>query len=325
MDLNLKSATPFAQYQLVEVQFGAPYVDVDVPHQLMPPTPEHVFYTPVSGAQAGVVYHDLSGSRRAWRDGVLSLRCSVADARVKLLLWVGHDLPDLLEVGPPAVTPPAPVIPTTFDAAAIVSGVFDTARIPTITDGMLDTVAATRLTGTIDGARIPDPLPAVSGVNLTNLNLASVWPVGSIYISVTPTNPATLFGFGTWVAFGTGRTLIAIDAGQAEFDTVEETGGAKTVALTVADLPSHAHPGSTGATTLSPNPHSHLYDVINTQAGTGVARPRPELPGVGSQTYGTRDTSLAASTTVTVAAEGGGGAHANLPPYIVTYMWKRTV
>jgi hypothetical protein len=31
-----------------------------------------------------------------------------------------------------------------------------------------------------------------------------VYPVGAIYISTLSTNPATLFGFGTWAAFGAG-------------------------------------------------------------------------------------------------------------------------
>jgi hypothetical protein len=55
-----------------------------------------------------------------------------------------------------------------------------------------------------------------------------VWPVGSIFLSVVPTNPATLLGFGTWIAFAAGRVLAGIDAGDADFDSVEETGGAKT-------------------------------------------------------------------------------------------------
>ena len=47
------------------------------------------------------------------------------------------------------------------------------------------------------------------------------WPIGSVFISVVSTSPATLLGGGTWVAFGAGRVLVGLDAGQTEFDTVE--------------------------------------------------------------------------------------------------------
>jgi hypothetical protein len=58
------------------------------------------------------------------------------------------------------------------------------------------------------------------------------WPVGSVYIAVDSTDPATRFGGGTWAAFAAGRVLVGLDAGQTEFDTAEETGGAKAVTLT---------------------------------------------------------------------------------------------
>jgi len=54
------------------------------------------------------------------------------------------------------------------------------------------------------------------------------FPVGFIFISVDPTNPATSLGYGTWVAFGAGRVLVGFNSGDTDFDTVEETGGAKT-------------------------------------------------------------------------------------------------
>ena len=61
--------------------------------------------------------------------------------------------------------------------------------------------------------------------------LLAVWPIGSIYTSVTSANPSTLFG-GNWEAFGAGRVLIGLDSADTDFDAVEETGGAKTHTLT---------------------------------------------------------------------------------------------
>jgi len=125
-----------------------------------------------------------------------------------------------------------------------------------------------------------------------------VYPVGCIYISVVATNPNTLFGFGTWTAFGAGRVLVGIDAGQSEFDTVEETGGAKTHTLQTTEIPSHTH-------------------VITSQtATTGAAT---------SYEHGTLDTSSAETeATEVTGATGGGQAHNNLQPFIVVYMFKRT-
>jgi microcystin-dependent protein len=71
---------------------------------------------------------------------------------------------------------------------------------------------------------------------------------------------------------------------------VEETGGAKTHTLTTPEIPAHTH--SLG-----------YVDALN--AGGSV---------------GTRAFPGAANT----GSAGGGGAHNNLQPYIVVYMWKRT-
>lgn len=120
----------------------------------------------------------------------------------------------------------------------------------------------------------------------------AAYPVGSIFISTVSTNPGTLLGFGTWAAFATGRTLVGIDAGQTEFDTVEETGGAKTHTLVEAEMPAHTH-------TQSPGGLTNFAPVASS--------------GVG----GTSNSSPTGST-------GGGGAHNNLQPYVVVYMWKRT-
>jgi len=124
--------------------------------------------------------------------------------------------------------------------------------------------------------------------------LKKVYPVGCIYTSTVSTNPNTLFGFGTWSAFGAGRTLVGIDSGDTDFDTVEETGGAKTHTLTVAEMPAHRHPmaRADGGTT-------YQYSYKN---------------NIGHPTSGVAYTESA----------GSGSAHNNLQPYIVVYFWQRT-
>lgn len=229
------------------------------------------------------------------------------------------------------------------NAADITSGELDAARIPNLD-------ASKIATGTLDAARIPnlDASKIATGTMSTarlgsgsanntkflrgdstwqtppSFDASSVWPVGSIFISVVSTNPATLLGFGTWAAFATGRTIVGIDAGQTEFNTVKETGGAKTHTLSINEMPQHNHSGSTVAIT-DPG-HKHSIETVGFNEGTGALRRRLAETPPGTQTDGdpinTNTTGITA--TLTIANQGGGAAHNNLQPYIVVYMWERT-
>jgi hypothetical protein len=142
--------------------------------------------------------------------------------------------------------------------------------------------------------------------------LQLLYPVGSIYTnSSVSTNPGTLFGFGTWTAFGAGRVMVGLDAGDTSFDTAEETGGSKN-AIVVA----HTHTG----TTDSSGSHAHTYTAPSGNqilgAGTNSA--------LFTTTTGTTSTAGAHTHTFTTDSTGSSGTNANLPPYIVVYMWKRT-
>ena len=156
------------------------------------------------------------------------------------------------------------------------------------------TVAATTVTATtVTASGNVNTTGGELQINGTNV-LEKVYPVGSIYINASvSTNPATLLGFGTWVAFGAGKVIVGLDSSDTDFDTAEETGGAKTHTLTTSEIPSHTHSLST-----SDNP-----------GGTGAIEVAGGAP----------------TSTQTTQATGGGGAHNNLQPYIVAYMWKRTV
>ena len=127
------------------------------------------------------------------------------------------------------------------------------------------------------------------------LSAKKMFPVGSIFITVINTNPQTFLG-GTWVAFGQGRTLVGVDASQTEFSTVQKTGGAKTVTLTVNQIPNHSHTLDGGGVTVA--------------GGSTYNRPL----SAGSGTAG-----VYVSSSV-----GGGQAHSNLQPYITVYFWRRT-
>jgi hypothetical protein len=85
--------------------------------------------------------------------------------------------------------------------------------------------------------RIIDLLPeyATEIVSAIDGELGPQWKqqfqVGALYVSISPTNPATTLGYGTWSAFGTGRVLVGVDTGDTDFDAVEETGGSKTATI----------------------------------------------------------------------------------------------
>jgi microcystin-dependent protein len=136
------------------------------------------------------------------------------------------------------------------------------------------------------------------------------WPVGSIFMSVSSTNPANYFG-GTWSLWGSGRVPVCVNTSDSDFNSSEKTGGSKTVTLTTSQMPSHTHTiyqgMSDGRTSVKFGGH---------YSSTG-----------GSNIYNTsvRGTTNDETTNIVKAlSTGGGSSHTNLQPYITCYMWKRT-
>lgn len=156
---------------------------------------------------------------------------------------------------------------------------------------------------------------------------ATVYPVGSIYMSVNPTNPSSYFG-GTWVAWGAGRVPVGINTGDGNFNTVEKTGGASTVTLTEAQMPSHTHAKGTLATASG---GAHTHNLQNQKAPWGLDGGGNRVIVDATSGYSAvtnKATTSAGAHTHTIsgatAAAGSGNSHSNLQPYIVCYMWKRT-
>jgi hypothetical protein len=137
-----------------------------------------------------------------------------------------------------------------------------------------------------------------------------IYPVGSVYTNASvSTNPATLLGFGTWVAMGSGQVLVGYSSGDSDFGTLAQTGGEKTHTLITAELASHTHTDS-----------GHLHTIpawLNASGGGGDSR--AYFPSGGTST--TRDTG---TSTANLSNTGSGTAHNNIQPYIVVYIWKRT-
>ena len=131
------------------------------------------------------------------------------------------------------------------------------------------------------------------GAGGASVNLLSVYPVGAIYLSVSSTNPKTLFG-GTWVQIKDRFLLAAGTTYKAG-----ATGGEAAHTLTASEMPSHNHA------------------VYYPNAGAA------DHSAPGNYPDGPSDSTYYAIGSYTSSA-GGGTAHNNMPPYLAVYVWKRT-
>lgn len=139
-----------------------------------------------------------------------------------------------------------------------------------------------------------------------------LFPVGAIYSATVSTNPGTLLGFGTWTAFGAGRVMIGAGTGGGATYTAGSTGGSKD-AITV----SHTH---TATSSVTDSGHNHTVSLPAGSGGSGNI-------ASGGSTLGSTSTSTATtgiSVSTSISTTGSSGTDANLPPYVVVYMWQRT-
>jgi microcystin-dependent protein len=110
------------------------------------------------------------------------------------------------------------------------------------------------------------------------------FPIGYIYISTSNVNPSTYFG-GTWEQI---KDVFLLSAGSSY--TAGNTGGAATVTLTTAQLPSHSH--GLNSHTHSVGAHSHGLNSHTHSVGA-------HSHGLNSHTHSVSGTT------------GGGGSHSH--------------
>jgi frataxin-like iron-binding protein CyaY len=177
----------------------------------------------------------------------------------------------------------------------------------------------------------------------------TLYPIGSIYSSTSATNPcdASMLGFGTWIQFAAGKFLMG--NGNGSYPAGTSSGSADAV------LVSHDHTGSTGlgnqghvhaySGTTGGQSVSHNHSALEPSGGTyqnvgGNFGGDYNLASYGSTPNGTYVTGGASvdhnhaysGTTGDqstghihgITAQGVSATNANLPPYIVVYMWNRT-
>ena len=147
-----------------------------------------------------------------------------------------------------------------------------------------------------------------------------IYPIGSIYLSVNSTSPATLFG-GSWTQL---KDRFLLGAGSTYSSGA--TGGAATHKLSVAEMPSHAH--DTPFFNNMTNNGEMKSDFIGV-FGKGVTASQ-DLKDTGQtstmEMWWINQTNTAEGNewAYLTSAKGSGSAHNNMPPYLVVYMWKRT-
>lgn len=145
-----------------------------------------------------------------------------------------------------------------------------------------------------------------------------IYPVGSIYMSVTETNPSLLFG-GSWTAWGKGRVPVGINTGDLNFNTVEKTGGSK----------AHRHDwrigmhwwyGGACGENVGNSTGAYVYSD-NRYDGWGRNLDGKSCP-VNNAIYNSKATTSAEPNGK--YSQGNTSETSTLQPYIVCYMWKRT-
>ena len=223
-------------------------------------------------------------------------------------------------------------------------------------DGLWDCLAGSFVTG-VKGNK--EPAYRQGNVNLTPENIGAVsnetfnaftadlinlvYPIGSIYMSTNNVSPATFLG-GTWEQI---KDKFLLSAGDTH--SAGETGGAESVTLATANLPSHSHglnshrhsiPALSG-TAASGGSHQHNVDMHrceNEASGYGldlaggftdrVMINHPNGMTVKAGGAHTHSVTTTASNTGNASGNtsntGSGTAHNNMPPYLAVYMWKRT-
>ena len=147
--------------------------------------------------------------------------------------------------------------------------------------------------------------------NLINTYWQTIYPVGSIYMSLNSTSPATLFG-GTWTQL---KDRFLIGAGSISANSI---GGAT----------NHTHDYGLQAggyyrdISMENNENAGVYTYdINNNRSLG------SCTSVGSFTAPINGNSTSNNTSVSMnhfSMTGNTSYTSNLPPYLSVYMWQRT-
>lgn len=149
----------------------------------------------------------------------------------------------------------------------------------------------------------------------TQSSALAAYPIGSIYMSVNSTSPATLFG-GTWERI-TGKFLLAAtDSGSSgASQAAGNTGGNATHTISTDEMPSHSHTVNKQYLHRLDSSDNNFANWSNggSLAGWGIASTTNNqgVTRLGIDAHSTNNS-------------GSGQAMDIMPPYLSVYVWKRT-
>lgn len=123
----------------------------------------------------------------------------------------------------------------------------------------------------------------------------ATYPVGAIYLSLTATSPASIYG-GTWTQI---KDRFLVGAGSR--NVAGNWGGTEYVTLTADQIPAHTHTVSMARRDGS---------TVAWSTASAIGRYSGDAGG--------------AAFTMASGYAGGGNYHENRPPYYVVYIWRRT-
>ena len=197
---------------------------------------------------------------------------------------------------------------------------------------------------------------------VSNLNhIDKLYPIGSIYITVTDENPSNKIG-GTWERYSAGKKLIGVGNNGTTTYNYNNSGGSKTKTLSLDNLPAHTHSltpagiinnifQGISVNTNSNGDHNHTLkfnNASNEAKGYGLMPTTPSgnsplywnrvvvtsdtINGLNTYSSGDHTHTLTPEGTVestfvgekTITKEEGKTETFSIQnPYITVYMWKR--
>lgn len=180
-------------------------------------------------------------------------------------------------------------------------------------------------------SRVEEEVYTLSDTGFKNALVDFLYPVGSIYISMSSSAP---FSRGTWEQIGKGEALVGVDS-ESEFEELNTVGNEFGSADTV--LPEHTHTAETvgplEARTVTEGSHRHSMQKVwsnghdtspVTQSGYAKTAER-KLKEIYTAMDGDHNhISAVVAHTHSIESSGTSATNTNYPPSITVYIWKRT-